>query len=168
VALTREQIKAKRGVRPRVPVEVPELGTVYVAKMTAKDRDAFEQMVTGGKVGGVNLTNIRARFVALVCVNEDGTKMFNPAETGMLRQEYAKVDLQQMMIALIDNGGVLASEGTMSRRNKANVIVVSELSTKYAATRMYSKACRTKRVIKKIAIRPLGLTTTYAQAREIP
>jgi hypothetical protein len=45
---------------------------------------------------------------------EDGTMMFNPAETGMLRQEYAKVDLQQMMIALIDNGGVLASEDPKS------------------------------------------------------
>jgi len=45
---------------------------------------------------------------------EDGTKMFNLAELGMLRQEFAKVDLQQMMIALIDNGGVLASEDPKS------------------------------------------------------
>lgn len=80
MALTREQIKAKRGVRPRVAVEVPELGTIYVAKMTAKDRDQFEQMVTGGKVGGVNLQNIRARFVALVAVNEDGTRMFEDGD----------------------------------------------------------------------------------------
>ena len=80
MALTREQIKAKRGVRPRVSVEVPELGTVYVAKFSAKDRDRFEQMVTGGKVGGVNLENVRARFVAMVCVNEDGTRMFEDGD----------------------------------------------------------------------------------------
>jgi hypothetical protein len=80
VALTREQIKAKRGVRPRVAVEVPELGTVYVAKFSAKDRDRFEQIVTGGKVGGVNLDNVRARFVAMVCVNEDGTRMFEDSD----------------------------------------------------------------------------------------
>lgn len=80
MALTREQIKAKRGVRPRVAVEVPELGTVYVAKFSAKDRDRFEQMVTGGKVGGVNLENVRARFVAMVCVNEDGTRMFDEGD----------------------------------------------------------------------------------------
>lgn len=84
MALTREQIKAKRGVRPREAVDVPELGTVYVAKMTARDRDAFEQMVTGGKVGGINLANIRARFVALVCVNEDGTRMFEDADAEWL------------------------------------------------------------------------------------
>ncbi len=80
MALTREQIKAKRGVRPRVAVEVPELGTVYVAKFSAKDRDRFEQIVTGGKVGGVNLDNVRARFVAMVCVNEDGTRMFEDSD----------------------------------------------------------------------------------------
>lgn len=80
MALTREQIKAKRGVRPRVAVEVPELGTVYVAKFSAKDRDRFEQMVTGGKVGGVNLENVRARFVAMVCVSEDGTRMFEDGD----------------------------------------------------------------------------------------
>jgi len=81
MAVTREQVKARRGVRPRVPVEVPELGTVYVAKFSAKDRDWFEQVVTGGKVGGsVNLENVRARFVARVAVNEDGTRMFEDAD----------------------------------------------------------------------------------------
>lgn len=45
---------------------------------------------------------------------EDGTKMFALAETGMMRQEYAKSDLNQMMIALIDNGGVLAGQDPKS------------------------------------------------------
>lgn len=85
MALTRDQIKAKRGVRPREPVNVPELGgTVYVAKMTARERDDFEFMVTGGKVGGMNMSNIRARFLAIVCVNEDGTKMFDEADAEWL------------------------------------------------------------------------------------
>lgn len=47
---------------------------------------------------------------------EDGTKMFSVAEIGMMRQEYARTDLQQMMIALIDNGGVLASEDPKSNQ----------------------------------------------------
>ena len=85
MALTRDQIKAKRGVRPREPVDDPELGgTVYVAKMTARERDDFEFMVTGGKVGGMNMSNIRARFLAIVCVNEDGTKMFDEADAEWL------------------------------------------------------------------------------------
>ena len=80
MALTREEFKAKRGVRPRAAVDVPSLGTVYVAKFSAKDRDQFEAMVTGGRIGGVNLENVRARFVAMVCVNEDGTRIFQDAD----------------------------------------------------------------------------------------
>ena len=106
MALTREQIKAKRGVRPRVAVEVPELGTVYVAKMTAKDRDQFEQMVTGGKVGGVNLVNIRARFVALVAVNEDGTRMFEDADAEWIGE--LDTDIVQ---AIVDAGFALNGIG---------------------------------------------------------
>ena len=85
MALTRDEIKAKRSVRPRQPVDVPELGgTIYVAKMSARDRDDFEYMVTGGRVGGVNMKNIRARFLTLVCVNEDGTKMFDESDAEWL------------------------------------------------------------------------------------
>lgn len=80
MSLTREQMKARRGVRPRVALEVPELGTVHIARFTAKDRDRFEQLVTGGKAGGVNLENVRAKFVAMVCVNEDGTRMFEDSD----------------------------------------------------------------------------------------
>ena len=99
MALTRDQIKAKRGVRPRVAVEVPELGTVYVSKFSAKDRDRFEQMVTGGKVGGVNLENVRARFVAMVCVNEDGTRMFDDADAEWIGE--LDTDIVQ---AIVDKG----------------------------------------------------------------
>ena len=86
MALTREQIKAKRGIRPREAVDVPELGGVlYVARMTARERDDFEFMVTGGKVGVTQTPrNIRARFLTLVCLNEDGTRMFEEADAEWL------------------------------------------------------------------------------------
>ena len=85
MALTRDEIKAKRGVRPRVAVEVPALGgTVYVAKLSARDREDFEFMVPGGKAGSVNMRNIRARFLTLVCVNEDGTRMFEESDADWL------------------------------------------------------------------------------------
>ncbi len=81
MALTREDFKAKRGVRPRVAVEVPELGgTVYVAKFSAKDRDRFEEIVTGGVPGKVNLRNVRAQVVTLLCVHEDGTRLFEDGD----------------------------------------------------------------------------------------
>jgi hypothetical protein len=47
-----------------------------VAKFTARDRDRFEEIVTGGIPGKVNLRNVRAQVVALLAVNEDGTRMF--------------------------------------------------------------------------------------------
>lgn len=46
---------------------------------------------------------------------EDGEKMFSfPGDMPTLRNEYAKADLTQMMVALLDNGGVLASEDPKS------------------------------------------------------
>lgn len=81
MALTREEILAKRSVRQREPVEVPGWGTVHVAKFTARDRDRFEEIVTGGVVGKVNLRNVRAQLVPLFVVNEDGTPMFTDADS---------------------------------------------------------------------------------------
>lgn len=86
MALTRDQIKAKRGVMPREPLVVPELGEepIYISKLNAANRDRFEQMVTGGKVGGVDLSNIRARFLTLVCVDEKGTRLFEESDAEWL------------------------------------------------------------------------------------
>lgn len=86
MALTREQIKAKRRVMPREPLSVPELGDepIYVAKLSAAGRDKFEQIVTGGRSGQVNLDNIRARFLTLVCVDESGQLLFEDADAEWL------------------------------------------------------------------------------------
>jgi hypothetical protein len=41
--------------------------------------------------------------------------MFDPvADKGMMRHEYAKADLTTMMIAIIDNGGMLAGQDPKS------------------------------------------------------
>ena len=56
------------------------MGTVHVAKFTARDRDRFEEIVTGGIPGKVNLRNVRAQVVALLAVNEDGTRMFTDSD----------------------------------------------------------------------------------------
>lgn len=84
MALTREEIKAKRGVRQREPVDVPGWGTVYVAKLTARDRDRCEEIVTGGVPGRINLKNVRAQLAALFLCNEDGTRMFPDSEADEL------------------------------------------------------------------------------------
>jgi hypothetical protein len=80
MTLTREEILAKRNVRQRVPVEVPDWGTIYVAKFTARDRDRFEEIVTGGIPGKVNLRNVRAQVVTLLAVKEDGTRLFEDGD----------------------------------------------------------------------------------------
>lgn len=86
MALTREQIKAKRGVMPREPLDIPELGSepIYISKLNAAGRDKFEQMVTGGTAGSVNLDNIRARFLTLVCVDEAGNRLFEESDAEWL------------------------------------------------------------------------------------
>jgi len=86
MALTRDQIKAKRGVMPREPLVVPELGEepIYVSKLNAAGRDRFDQMVTGGKVGGIDLSNIRARFLTLVCTDEKGNRLFEESDAEWL------------------------------------------------------------------------------------
>lgn len=86
MALTRDQIKAKRGVMPREPLIVPELGEepIYISKLSAAGRDKFESMVTGGRAGSVNLENIRARFMTLVCVDEAGQKLFEESDAEWL------------------------------------------------------------------------------------
>ena len=99
MALTREEILAKRSVRQRVPVEVPGWGTIHVAKFTARDRDRFEEIVTGGIPGRVNLKNVRAQLVPLFAVNEDGTPMFTEADA----EEIGKLDSDSVQ-AVIDAG----------------------------------------------------------------
>ena len=84
MGLTREEILAKRRVGPRQAVEVDGLGTVYVAKFSAKDRDRFEEIVTGGIPGKVNLKNVRAQVATLLIVDEDGKRMFSDADADAL------------------------------------------------------------------------------------
>lgn len=47
---------------------------------------------------------------------EDGIKMFTIADLPEMRNENAKYDLQQMMVALFDNGGVLADQDPKSNK----------------------------------------------------
>jgi hypothetical protein len=55
------------------------------------------------------------RLVIAKAEYEDGSKMFSyPADLPELRNEYAKIDVQKMMIALYDNGGVLAGQDSKS------------------------------------------------------
>ena len=100
-----------------------------VAQITLSTGDAFEMYFTplteaeDEKVREAVQNDNRPNAYGLrVLINkaeyQDGEKMFTLADAGTLRQEYAKADLTSMMVALIDNGGVLANEDPKS--NKAS------------------------------------------------
>lgn len=81
MTLTADDIHAKASSRSRVAVEILGVDTFYISKFSARDRDRFEQIVTGGKVGGTpNMDNVRAKFVTLVVVDEDGKKRFSETD----------------------------------------------------------------------------------------
>lgn len=68
-------------------VEVPEWGgTVRVRAFSGCERDAFEaSLVRGdGKDRKVDLTNMRARLVALTVVDETGQKLFTHDDVDLL------------------------------------------------------------------------------------
>jgi hypothetical protein len=52
---------------------------------------------------------------------EDGTKMFGLEDAGALRNEYAKKDVEELMLALITNGGMLVDTDMKSANKGAEV-----------------------------------------------
>lgn len=76
--LTREDILKSDDLR-REKVFIPEWkGDVYVRALTAKQRDRFEEQVTSGKK--LNMENLRAKFVAMVTVDDKGNQLFRSDE----------------------------------------------------------------------------------------
>lgn len=70
-------------------VEVPEWGgIVRVSTISGADRDAFEADALRIK-GRVTLINVRARLVAMACVDEDGNKLFNNEDAADLGRKSA-------------------------------------------------------------------------------
>jgi len=75
MALKREEILQAQDQR-REEVKVPEWGgSVFIASMSGKARDAWEQSLIGDK-GKVNTENVRARLVAYTAVDEQGNRLF--------------------------------------------------------------------------------------------
>jgi hypothetical protein len=73
--------------RATEPVDVPEWGgRVWVRTLTSAERDEYEAgmvRVVKGKAEP-NVANARARFVALVCCDEQGQRLFDDDDAGQL------------------------------------------------------------------------------------
>ena len=86
--LTKEAILAADDL-PSEIVPVPEWGgEVKVRSISGKERDGLEAAISAGKK--VDLSNIRARLVALSVVGEDGKPLFAPADVEALGGKSAK------------------------------------------------------------------------------
>jgi len=60
-----------------VPVEVENFGVLYIASMTARQRDAFEVDHLEKMDTGKDKQNFRARLVAQCTVHENGERFFS-------------------------------------------------------------------------------------------
>ena len=80
--LTRSQILEVKDFPEAVRVSVPEWGgDVLIRSMSASERDMYEQDLVAARVGnkdtGVKVTNVRARLLAFVIVDEEGNLLFS-------------------------------------------------------------------------------------------
>lgn len=93
LALTREEILNASDLVTEM-VNVPEWGgNVYVRCLTGEERDELESLVVQDKSDGnskVDLTNFRARLVALSVVNEKGDRIFTLDDVVKLGKKSAK------------------------------------------------------------------------------
>lgn len=75
-------------------VDVPEWGgSVIVKSMTGEQRDAFETAILKDKSdpsAGISFADLRARFVARVCVDEKGVRVFDDSDVKALSRKSAK------------------------------------------------------------------------------
>lgn len=111
-------------------VAVPEWGgSVKVRTMTGADRDAFEQSMVRVDADGnrkPEMSNMRAKLVALTIVDDAGNLLFSPAEIPMLARKSAAALERVFDAAQRINGlGVKAEDAA----EKNSVADLSESST---------------------------------------
>lgn len=100
MALSKQQIFGAVDL-PKNRVDVPEWAEagkeadayVFVRTMTARERDAFEELTfhSNGKDVDTNLANFRARLVTLTAVDDDGARIFDDGDVQSLGDKSGKV-----------------------------------------------------------------------------
>ncbi len=92
MSLSKEQILSSKDITIE-KVHVPDWGgDVNVIALMGHERDDFEQKITAmnGEDATVNLANIRAKLVALTAVDDDGKRIFTPADVQELGKKSAR------------------------------------------------------------------------------
>lgn len=90
MALTRDQILEASDLKTQ-EVDVPEWGgTVIVRTMTGTARNAFEASIMKTMPDGTrqsDMTNMRAKLIAVTVVGDDGNLLFTPEEADIIAQK---------------------------------------------------------------------------------
>jgi len=83
IVVTRDVLLAATE-RPKMPAEIPGVGTVMVQGMIGTERDAFEKTIVG-KDGKLRMASFRAALIIACAINPDGTPMFTADDARALR-----------------------------------------------------------------------------------
>ncbi len=87
--LTKEQIN-EADDRPTLELEIQEWGgRVLLRTLSGTQRDGFESGIMDKNGNPTKLHNLRARFAALVLVNEDGSPMYSEQQVVQLGNKSA-------------------------------------------------------------------------------
>lgn len=86
-------------------ISIPEWGgDVRVRTMTGFERDAFESTLIKGSDGRRDLTNLRARLLAMTIVDENGDRVFAADDAALLGAKSASALDQLFEVAQRLNG----------------------------------------------------------------
>lgn len=103
--------KTRQRRKAEITLSTGDVIEMYFDPLTEAEDEKIRESVENDKrpnAYGYRLLIKKAQY-------EDGSQMFTyPSDLPELRNEYAKADTNQMMIALMENGGVLASEDPKS------------------------------------------------------
>jgi hypothetical protein len=107
----KEQLKkTRRRRRAEVTLSTGDVIEMYFTPLSEAEDDKIREAVADDKRSNA----YGYRVLINKAEHEDGTKMFTIADLPVLRNEYAKSDMNLLMEALVFNGGVLASEDPKS------------------------------------------------------
>ena len=96
--------KTKQRRRAEVELCTDEVIEMFFWPLTLAEENKMREAIGPDKRAdayGIKLLVAKAEY-------EDGEKMFSIGDIGALRNEYAKKDVEEMMLALMTNGGSLA------------------------------------------------------------
>lgn len=107
-----KQLLAKTGQRrvAEVTLTTGDVFTFWFQPLTEAEDEKIREAVQGDKRSNA----YGYRVLVNKAEHQDGEKMFINADIPMMRQNYSQTDMLRVMNALVENGGVLASEDSKS------------------------------------------------------